>query len=34
MRAVGSEPAVDDLDAHVFPDVAMHLADLWYLEQR
>jgi hypothetical protein len=24
---------VDDLDAHVFPDVAMHLADLWYLEQ-
>ena len=24
---------MDDLDAHVFPDVAMHLADLWYLEQ-
>jgi len=33
VRAVGSEPEVDDLDAHVFPDVAMHLADLWYLEQ-
>ena len=33
VRAVGSEPDLDDLDEHVFPDVAMHLADLWYLKQ-
>lgn len=33
MHAVGGSPHVDDVDKYVFPDVAEHLADMWYLEQ-
>ena len=33
MHAVGGSPKVDDVDKYVFPDVAEHLADMWYLEQ-
>lgn len=33
MHAIGGSPHVDDVDKYVFPDVAEHLADMWYLEQ-